>query len=164
MVRYERVVDFLRHFEAAGGEQRDSVHVDELGDSLPDAKWVDMAIATFVSAMAAQDALSPHVTIAMEIFLTMRRRATAVDFKSLDDLETQLSHTPPELILYRQAALPRWDDDAFRDVTEIFAPDLQVPSRILLQEWLSDDEPGLFDRRLWLVCERGGLLAAEETG
>jgi len=149
-------MDFVRSF-GERSDKRVSLHVDQLADPPRGPhEWVASATKAFVESVNARDRLRAPVTVAVEIFLAPRSKPTGIIFRSFEELTSQLSWTPPEIVLYRSDATPNWQGQFFRDVTGSISDRPAAPSRVLLQEWRSQDEHGQIDRRVWLVSSSPG--------
>jgi len=145
--------EIVRAFRDQPDSTRSGTHIDWItgNPKKTTEKWVTFGIAAFLEAVRDRDALQLDATIALEIFLRMREHPVGVDFSTLEELVTQLSHTPPELIAYRLGGIPNWAHEDFVEVTDRFTRAYLGSTRVFLQEWWSDDEPGSVDRRVWLV-------------
>jgi hypothetical protein len=144
--------EIVRAFRDQTDSTRSGTHIDWItANPKTTDEWVTFGIAAFLEAVRARDALQMDATIALEIFLRGRDYPVGVDFSRLEELVTQLSHPPPELIAYRSDGIPDWRDENFTEISETFAIADVGFARVFLQEWLPDDEPATVDRRVWLV-------------
>jgi hypothetical protein len=91
--------DWLARFARSDEtNQRDDVHVERIDEAYREkSQWVTGAFDVIRIAHEIQALRRWRITIAMEFFLSSQDHPTGMNIRTLDDLQAQLSWSPPAL-------------------------------------------------------------------
>jgi hypothetical protein len=120
--RYLKVIQawMLANVQNRGYERFDDLHVDRIDpDWKPREKWIDAGIRAFRLAIDLRDREQLSFTVALAYSLAaLKPPHRGTDFRTREELESQLGSSPPSLYLFARGDEP-WTKSSIRKADAI---------------------------------------------
>jgi hypothetical protein len=127
-VKHELIIErwMLNIVEDGGIERFDDLHVDKIDDDWkPRQKWIEAGVQSYRIALGLRDEHELPFVVSLGFSLEACEPSPGLDFRTREELQQRLNHTPPSLYLFERGKEPWVEmDRAIKDGA--VAPDALV--------------------------------------